>query len=95
MKILLTGASGYIGKRLLPALVDGGHQVVCSVREATRFNPPASLKSEIEVIQVDLLEEETLANVPDDIDGAFYLVHSMSASSTRIKISAKLQKCDG
>lgn len=81
MRILLTGASGYIGKRLLPVLIENGHEVVCSVRDPKRFNPPGSLKSQIEVIQVDLLKEETLKNIPKDIDGAFYLVHSMSSSS--------------
>ena len=80
MKILLTGATGYIGKRLLPVLCDLGHDVVCCVRDKSRFNPPEYLKSKIVVIQLDLLQEETLDNVPKDIDGAYYLVHSMSAS---------------
>ncbi len=81
MRILLTGASGYIGKRLLPALVEDGHQVICSVRDKNRYNPPKSLLPHIEIVEVDLLEKETLANIPKDIDGAFYLVHSMSSSS--------------
>jgi uncharacterized protein YbjT (DUF2867 family) len=81
MKILLTGATGYIGKRLLPLLVEEGHDVVCCVRDIDRFNPPASIQSKISIIQVDLLERNSLNNIPEDIDGAFYLVHSMSASS--------------
>jgi len=81
MKILLTGSSGYIGKRLLPKLVDGGHDVICCVRDINRFNPPESLKSRIKIIQVDLLDRASLENIPKDIDGAFYLVHSMSVSS--------------
>jgi uncharacterized protein YbjT (DUF2867 family) len=81
MRILLTGASGYIGKRLLPVLVESGHHVICCVRDTKRFAPPASLKSRIEVIEVDLLNAASLENIPKDIDGAFYLVHSMSASS--------------
>ena len=48
MKILLTGATGYIGKRLLPVLVEEGHTVICCVRDINRFNPPDSLKSNIE-----------------------------------------------
>lgn len=79
-KILLTGATGYIGKRLLPVLVENGYQVVCCVRDKKRFNPPASLKSNIEVIEIDLLHKDSLQNIPEDIDGAYYLVHSMSTS---------------
>lgn len=81
MKILLTGATGYIGKRLLPVLVNNGHQVVCCVRDPSRFNPPASLLPSIEVIRLDLLDETTLKNIPSDIDGAYYLVHSMASST--------------
>lgn len=81
MRILLTGATGYIGKRLLPILIENGHDVICCARDVNRFSPPKSLESKIEVIQVDLLKQETLKNIPSNIDGAFYLVHSMSASS--------------
>ena len=80
MKILLTGATGYIGKRLLPVLVENGHQVICGVRDLKRFNPPESLKPRIQIIELDLLDPATLANIPNDIDGAYYLVHSMSSS---------------
>ncbi len=80
MKILLTGANGYIGKRILPVLVQKGHQVICCVRDKNRFNPPASILNYIDIIEVDLLKKETLNNIPKDIDGAFYLVHSMSSS---------------
>lgn len=86
MKILLTGATGYIGKRLLPILVESGHQVVCCVRDVTRLNPPDSIKNQIEIIQIDLLDQESLRRIPKDIDGAFYLVHSMSASKEYQKL---------
>ena len=81
MKILLTGATGYIGKRLLPVLVEAGHHVVCCVRDLNRFNPPESLKKNISIIKLDLLDKATLSNIPIDIDGAYYLVHSMTAST--------------
>lgn len=80
MNILLTGATGYIGKRLLPALVQDGHHVICGTRDTSRFNPPKSLLKNIDIIELDLLDENTLDNIPDDIDGAYYLVHSMSGS---------------
>jgi len=81
MRILLTGSSGYIGKRLLPILVESGHEVICCVRDTKRFTPPEYLKARINVIQIDLLDKASLDNIPKDIDGAFYLVHSMSASA--------------
>lgn len=83
MKILLTGVTGYIGKRLLPELLKEGHEVVCCVRDKKRFDvskhhlPGAS----IQVIEADLLEKQTLDAIPDDIDAAYYLVHSMAAST--------------
>jgi len=80
MKILLTGATGYIGKRLLPVLIEAGHEVVCCVRDTKRFNPPESLKQKISVIEIDFLDDATLDRVPKDIDGAYYLIHSMSSS---------------
>ena len=80
MKILLTGATGYIGKRLLPVLVELGHEVICCVRDVKRFNPPESLKQNISILKLDLLDEKSLENIPSDIDAAYYLVHSMSSS---------------
>jgi uncharacterized protein YbjT (DUF2867 family) len=80
MKILLTGATGYIGKRLLPVLVGQGHHIVCCVRDLKRFNPPKSLQENISIIEIDLLDYSTLKKIPTDIDVAYYLVHSMSSS---------------
>lgn len=92
MKILLTGATGYIGKRILPVLIKNGHDVVCCVRDKNRFNPPSSIESKIEIIEVDLLKPETLINIPLDIDGAFYLVHSMSSSKDYGNLELKSAK---
>jgi uncharacterized protein YbjT (DUF2867 family) len=81
MKILLTGATGYIGKRLLPVLIEAGHEVVCCVRDVRRFHYPKVAEGKIHVIEADLLDSESLKKIPKDIDGAYYLVHSMSSSS--------------
>lgn len=81
MNILLTGATGYIGKRLLPLLIQQGHFVICCVRDKKRFPVSKSLSESVMVIEVDLLKKDTLQNIPLNIDGAYYLVHSMSASS--------------
>lgn len=80
-KILLTGATGYIGKRLLTILIDKGYHVVCGVRDTKRFAPPEILEKFITVIKLDLLNLDTLKNIPKDIDGAYYLIHSMSSSN--------------
>lgn len=81
MKILLTGATGYIAQRLLPVLLADGHTVVCCVRDKARFELSRFEDPDIEVAQVDFLKEETLKNIPEDIDVAYYLIHSMSTRS--------------
>ncbi len=81
MKILLTGATGYIGKRLLPILVAQGHDVICCVRDSNRFYCPKEFRKKVLVIEVDFLKPETLTAIPDDIDAAYYLIHSMSTST--------------
>ena len=86
MRVLLTGATGYIGKRILPVLINNGHHVICCVRDPRRFNPPESLKPFISVITVDFLDEESLSNIPQDIDAAYYLIHSMSSSAEYDKL---------
>ena len=80
MKILLTGVTGYIAQRLLPVLLDNGHEVVCCVRDKSRFvnNYPTN---NLNVIEVDFLKKESLQNIPSDIDIAYYLIHSMSTQT--------------
>lgn len=80
MKILLTGANGYIGKRLLPLLVEQQHEVVCMVRDMRRFDLPDVLKGQVQVVQGDLLQPEGLKQLPKDLDAAYYLVHSMGSN---------------
>ncbi|UPZ14425.1 SDR family oxidoreductase [Flavobacterium humidisoli] len=81
MKILLTGATGYIGKRLLPLLLDHRNEVICCVRDKNRFYFPEEFENKIQVIEVDFLDPESLRNIPHDIDAAYYLIHSMSGAS--------------
>jgi uncharacterized protein YbjT (DUF2867 family) len=81
MNILLTGVTGYIGQRLLPVLLEQGHHVVCCVRDAHRFKYHNYNKNDITVIEVDFLNPETLKAIPENIDVAYYLIHSMSTLS--------------
>lgn len=85
MKILLTGANGYIGKRLLPVLVDLGHEVVCCVRDKNRMTVHEDFEDKVQIIEVDFLKFNTLENIPADIDGAYYLIHSMSSNSNNFE----------
>jgi uncharacterized protein YbjT (DUF2867 family) len=81
MKILITGATGYIGKRLIHTLTNQGHQVVCAVRDILRFDSLAYNQDTLEVVEVDFLKPETLSFIPKDIEVAYYLIHSMSNST--------------
>ena len=76
MRILLTGATGYIGKRLLPQLLEQGHEVICCVRNKKRFAAPANT----EVVEIDFLEDDNESKIPEDIDAAYYLIHSMAST---------------
>ncbi|RAJ17077.1 SDR family oxidoreductase [Olleya aquimaris] len=80
MRILVTGATGYIGKRIIPLLLEQGHTIVCAVRGKLRTEKKYSDEENLHVIEADFLKPETLKNIPKDIDAAYYLIHSMSNS---------------
>ncbi len=80
MNILLTGANGYIGKRLLPVLADEGHTIFCLVRNKARFTPNISSRNTIQVIERDLVKDSNPAE-GIKIDAAYYLVHSMTSET--------------
>jgi len=77
MRVLVTGATGFVGSRLVPALLDRGHEVVVLVRDADDYAPPAG----VHVVEGDLLEPNSLRSAfdidGDPVDAAYYLVHSM------------------
>lgn len=83
MKILLTGATGYIGKRLLPVLLNMGHEVICCVRDKNRFPREGVYNNpNITLFEVDFLKEISFDDVLKDIDIAYYLIHSMSSNAS-------------
>jgi len=71
--VLLTGATGYVGGRLLPALLAEGHAVRCLVRRPESFVAPPG----VEVAVGDVLEPETLRPALEGIETAYYLIHLM------------------
>jgi len=81
MKVLLTGATGYIGRRLLPLLLDEGHQVVCCVRDKNRFDASWYSGDKLAIIELDFLKPASLNVIPQDVDIAYYLIHSMSSTT--------------
>jgi uncharacterized protein YbjT (DUF2867 family) len=72
---LLTGATGYIGGRLLPRLFEAGYVVRCLVRDASRL--PRSVVKQVEVVAGDAADGETLARALSGVDVAWYLLHGM------------------
>ena len=79
MKILLTGATGYIARRLLPVLIKNGHEVICCVRDKSRIASQNFPTDRVKIIEVNFLDKESLSNIPENIDAAYYLIHSMSS----------------
>ena len=90
MKVLLTGTTGYIAQRLLPVLLNSGHEVVCCVRDRLRFDAEKYHSEKLSVIEVDFIKAETLGNIPEDIDAAYYLVHSMASRSGNFEDMEKI-----
>jgi uncharacterized protein YbjT (DUF2867 family) len=85
MKILVTGTTGYIGKRLIPILLDLGHELICCVRDINRVPKILLNHPKISIIEVDFLKEESLDKIPKDINLAYYLIHSMSTSAKKFE----------
>ena len=76
--ILVTGATGYVGGRLVPRLLAAGHRVRCVVRDPERLAGHA-WRDQVEVVQGDLMAPEALAPAMQGIDLLYYLVHSLGA----------------
>lgn len=76
MQILVTGATGFIGSHLVPALLEDGHDVRAMTRDASRYDGP----DEVEVVEGDVLDPDSLEGAFDGCEAAYYLVHSMGAS---------------
>jgi uncharacterized protein YbjT (DUF2867 family) len=76
-RVLVTGASGYLGGRLVPRLLERGHHVRCLARDPARLAGRGWAAAEM--VRGDVLEPETLPAALEGIETAYYLVHAMAA----------------
>ena len=80
MKILITGTTGYIAKRLSLKLLESDNDLVCCVRDLRRIPDEIETQERISFIKIDFLNTKNVS-LPKDIDVAYYLIHSMSTDT--------------
>ena len=78
--VLVTGATGYVGGRLVPRLLEAGYRVRCLVRDPLRLQGRPWL-GQVEVVQGDVLASDSLSAAMRGVSVVYYLVHSMSGSA--------------
>lgn len=61
-------------------MLEDGHEIVCCVRDKNRINLEPSVQKQVTVAEADFLNVDSLSNLPEDIDVAYYLIHSMTSS---------------
>ena len=82
MKILITGATGYVGGRLVTRLLenDRGYQIRCMARDPARLQG-RPWREQVEVVKGDVLDPDSLPDVLQGIETAYYLVHSLGSGA--------------
>jgi len=76
MKLLVTGATGYVGGRLIPRLLERGHKVCCLVRDPERLQG-RPWQHQVDIVQGDVLKPDSLEQAFQGVEAAYYLVHSL------------------
>ncbi len=85
MQILVTGASGFVGRRLVAALADTTHDVRVLVRDATAYDRPDG----VTVVEGDVLEPGSFEMSLDGVDVAYYLIHAMDGPGDFVERDAR------
>lgn len=79
MKILVTGATGYVGGRLVPVLLDRGHDVRTTTTDPDREQP--WWHERVETVVMDALDTEQVAAACDGVEAVYYLIHGMGGDN--------------
>jgi len=90
--VLLTGGTGFIGRRLLTRLVQAGHRVRCLVRSEDRFRSRFPDLDGVETIQGDIRDPDAVEKSMQRVEAAYYLVHSMGGGPVRAQSFARDDK---
>ena len=77
-RVLVTGATGYIGGRLVPQLLDAGYDVRAGARQVVRLRDHPWYR-EVEPVRADVLDADSLRGALDGVDVAYYLVHAIGS----------------
>jgi uncharacterized protein YbjT (DUF2867 family) len=81
--VLVTGATGYVGGRLIPLMLESGYRVRALARSMAKLRSrPWSVHPHLEIIQGDMLDLDSLKNAASGCGAAYYLVHSMVAQKS-------------
>ncbi len=89
MKVLVTGATGYVGGRLVPKLLERGHDVRVIVRDHHRLDD-VPWRDAVDIVQGDLVDQAAVARAVEGRDVVYYLVHSMSSAGDFEKIERQV-----
>jgi len=80
-RVAIAGATGYIGGRLAPRLLDAGYSIRCLVRSSRKLEARKWVHDScVEVRETDLANAESVAHNLEGCDAAFYLIHSMTSA---------------
>ena len=81
MRCLVTGASGYIGGRLVPELLAAGHAVRCMARDPGKLSDQP-WSGDVEIAAADALERTGVRRALEGVDVAYYLIHSLGTGAS-------------